>query len=286
MKTCFTSHEICHIWAHQSAPYGKSPGNLSFDGGLLLSYRTGIARLIEHKGKSAVLINDRSFSISTTKSQGRMRSALPDTLPRFYVSEDMGARLLHTGDEIFRFAIESAKDCAEKAETMRKSGKRDSVLAVQARWLKRAREASDFFGLRRKVDEGTISRLREASKRAEKKAAELKAKQQAERREKYLIAFEGWKNGGNEYFFPGDFPVAFRVEGGEVVSSLGARFPLEDARRAHRFVTSKRGQAWRENGERCPVGTYAINAISAAGIVAGCHRISWEEIERISSLLA
>jgi len=62
--------------------------------------------------------------------------------------------------------------------------------------------------------------------------------------------------------------------------------PLQAARVAYRFATSKRAQGWHENGETCPVGHYRLNAINAQGIVAGCHRIAWSEIERLAPVLA
>lgn len=291
MKTVFSSDEICHVWAHQSAPYGKSPGNVSFDGSLLRSYGTGIARLIEHKGKRAVVINDNSFSVSTAKVQRRMRQALPYGIPRFYVSEGMGARLEQSGADLFTFAVESAASAAKTAASARprQTAVKREAEARQALWLERAREVSDFFNLKRKVDENTIARLAKAKAAQEKKDAAARAKAQEERRAKSREHYEAWKAGeqvGTWSFDTRDFPVAFRVEGDELVSSMGARVPLQAARVAYRFATGKRGQEWRANGETCPVGHYALDSITPAGIVAGCHRISWEEMERIAPLLS
>ena len=39
---------------------------------------------------------------------------------------------------------------------------------------------------------------------------------------------------------------------------------------------------WRRNGESCLVGVYQLDAITNQGIVAGCHRIAWEEVERFA----
>lgn len=298
MKTVFRTEEIPHLWAHKQAKEGRAPSNLSFDGATIFSYSTAIARHIEHKGKSAIVINDRSFSNSTTKHQGMMRRAIPSGIPLFYIAESRGARLSQGGLELFNYAVESAATAAQGANATRQgTQKRASLEAQQCTWLERAKQVSDFFGLRRKVDEKTITRLAITRATAEKKAEkERKAKEEAQRI-KYATAFESWLAGGNaeynpahnlsdDYFPAHNFPVAFRVESEELVSTLGARVPLNDARRAYRFAVSKRGQAWRENGETCPVGGYALNAISENGIVAGCHRITWAEIERLAPVLA
>jgi len=295
MKTTFKSNEIAHVWAHQSAPQGKCPANMSFDGPTLYSYGTAIARLIEHKGRPAVLINENSFSVTTSGHQAAMRQALPGHLPRFYVSEHRGTRLDNTPAQLFAQAIETATRAAKNAAAARprQTAVRAQAEAEQGKWLERAREVSDFFGLRKKVDENTIARLAKAKATQEKKEAAARAKAQAARMEENRAKLEAWKAGEPVDLWrisAGDFPVAFRLEteGGEpeLVSSLGARVPLHAARVAYRFATSKRGQEWRANGETCPVGNYALDSITPAGIVAGCHRISWPEIERLAPLLS
>lgn len=288
MKTTFKTREIAHVWAHQSAPHGKSPSALSFEGGTLLSYNTAIARIIEHKGRKAVIINDRSFSVTTSKHQSLMRRALPDDLPRFYVEDGRGTRLQFDGSRLFAYAVQAATDAAQNAAMIKRKGtaKEANLRYQQETWLRRAGEVNTFFGLRRKVDEKTISRLAATNAAQERKAMAAREKRESEQRARYATAFESWKDGGDDYFPAHNFPVAFRVEEGELVSTLGARVPLDDARRAYRFATSKRGQEWRQNGETCPVGMYALNAINEQGIVAGCHRVTWAEIERLAPVLA
>lgn len=56
MKTVFRSEEIAHIWAHRGAPYGRSPGNLSFDGCGINGrdeYRTRLCTFTEKRGEDA-----------------------------------------------------------------------------------------------------------------------------------------------------------------------------------------------------------------------------------------
>lgn len=285
MKTVFRSDEIAHIWAHQSAPEGRCPASMSFMGPSFYSYQTEMARHIERKGRKAILLNDTSYSITTSGHQSQLRRAIPEGVPIFHIGGiDMGCSLSFDGRQLFEYAVKQAADCASKAARARRN--QEWHLGQQAKWLEEAKEINAFFGLRRKVDEKTIERLKEAQEAsARKEAARQKARMEKERIEQ-TAAFEAWKaNQPHEYFNARAFPVAFRVEGEELVSTLGARVPLHDARVAYRFARAH-ASGWQRNGQTCPVGPYQLDSISQNGIIAGCHRISWEEIERLALVLA
>jgi hypothetical protein len=79
-----------------------------------------------------------------------------------------------------------------------------------------------------------------------------------------------------------------RIDGDEVVTSRGARFPISHAKRALAFIRRVRefGQAYVRNGHTIHLGPYALDRIEPDGTVkAGCHVVSWKEIERIASAL-
>lgn len=294
MKTVFKSEEIAHIWAHKSAPYGKSPGAVSFDGPVIRSYSTAIARHIEHKGKAAIILNTTSYSVTTSgKHQPRIRQAIHGLgIPVFWIDgQPMGTGLSLTGDELFTYYIEKAAQCLKDAQQPRiRPHTVEAHKARAAHALEQAKAVAAFFGLRRKVDEKAIERLAAAKARAEKRERLLQEQRDAAERQIQEDAYKAWIANlpmpEGLYFNARLFPVAFRVEGEELVSTLGARVPLRAAQVAYRFITSKRGQEWRENGETCPVGHYRLNAINAQGIVAGCHRITWAEIERLAPVLS
>lgn len=287
MKTQFKSDEIAHIWAHQSAPHGSSPGAMSFNGPAFLSYGTEIGRIIEHKGKKAVIYNETPYSVSTSKHQGCVRRAIAG-MQIFHIGDiGRGCSLRFDAPEknLFEYAVEQAKHCAAKAEKAK--GKKEYWESLQSGWLNKAMEVSAFFGLRRKVDEKTIQRLTAAAAKAQRKQAKEQAIRLAKQREEQQDAFAAWLRGEDGgYFSHSAFPVAFRVEVGELVSTLGARVQLDEARLAFRFAQKHRATGWHRNGSTFAVGNYQLDAINAQGIVAGCHRISWKEIERLAPVLA
>ncbi len=284
MKTHFTSAEIAHIWAHKSAPHGEAPSAMSFNSDGFYSYGTVIARHITHKGQPAVILNDTSYSVTTSKHQGRIRQAVSGRT--FHIGGlGMGEDLRQIGGkELFAYAIEQAARASKKLE---KARNKDRYEADISRWLTEAQSVNEFFGLRRKVDTETINRLKVSTARAERKAKIAHEKRELAMRQEQEAGYENWKDSLDAiYFNPNLFPVSFRVEGEELVSTLGARVPLHDARVAYRFATSKRAQGWHRNGETCPVGNYSLDAINEQGIVAGCHRITWDEITRLAPVLA
>ena len=67
------------------------------------------------------------------------------------------------------------------------------------------------------------------------------------------------------------------------MTSHGARVPIEAAERTYKFAVAKRAAGWHRNGEQHEIGMYNLDAVNEQGIVAGCHRISWDEIERFAA---
>lgn len=317
MKTNYTSKELPHIFVNLSPEEmntreGKCPANESFWEGGYFSYSTCIARWLTHKGKRALLINDTHYSNSTSGHQSGIARAIPPGILTLHVDGvGCGNRLWQTDGlplKLYQHALERSMHCEEAASKARSAGNKGAWAAKAQVWIERAQAVSDFFGLRRKVNAGTVERVRKAAAAAELKAEKERAergRKAAERmaaeREKQGGAFERWKLNmrmEGDHFNPGLFPVAFRVESGytdgpggegyrmpELVSTLGARVPLDAARVALRFILRKRGREWRRNGETCSVGHYQIDAINPQGVIAGCHRFGWDEVERLAGLL-
>lgn len=131
----------------------------------------------------------------------------------------------------------------------------------------------------------TALRKREA-KRASVKAEQTK-RERAEalvRQQQLITKWRAGQYSGCLY----DVPTMLRIDGDEVVTSRGARFPVSHAKRALALVRKVResGQAYVRNGHAIHLGPYTLDRIEADGTVkAGCHAVSWEEIERIASTL-
>ena len=131
----------------------------------------------------------------------------------------------------------------------------------------------------------TAIRKREAKRAAEK--AEQTKRERAEalvRQQELITKWRAGQYSGCLY----DVPAMLRIDGDEVQTSRGARFPIAHAKRGLAFVRKVResGQAYVRNGHTIHLGPYAIDRIEPDGTVkAGCHVVSWEEIERIAPAL-
>ena len=129
----------------------------------------------------------------------------------------------------------------------------------------------------------TAIRKRETKRAAEK--AEQTKRERAEDLDRQQELITKWRAGqysGCLY----DVPVMLRIDVDEVVTSRGARFPVTHAKRALAFVRKIREsqKAYVRNGHTIHLGPYALDRIEPDGTVkAGCHVVSWKEIERIAS---
>ena len=301
MKTVFRSNEIAHVWFHANAPHdpsmwrnrphGRSPGSMSFDGDVFLSYNTAIARKVTHKGKCAVILNDRDFSNTTTAHKHHMRGAIPQDTVRFHFDGGMGTRLEVSPKQLFDYAIERAADFLTLSKKPRiRQATRDGYLASRQTWLAEAQKVSDFFGLRRKVDEKSDVRLAKriatAQKAEQKRIAERQ--KQAEEREKEALA-EWLRGEHNDTYRLMNSPVMLRLNDGHVETTKGIRITELEAKLAFRFIAKHRATGWKSNGHKHTVNTvsgeFQLDSINEFGIVAGCHRISWDEINRFAMLM-
>jgi hypothetical protein len=80
-----------------------------------------------------------------------------------------------------------------------------------------------------------------------------------------------------------------RLNGEEIETSLGARFPLSHGVKAIKLIQALRlqGAAYTHNGRSIHLGDYVLDSIAADGTIkAGCHTVTPEEFDRFTGLLA
>lgn len=303
-KHVFDTGEIPHLWAHRTQDEARNrQSNLYFAGDTIYSYGSHfpIARhVVNDAGERAVLFTTATYSVTTSSHCSAVRSAIPSGIPVFNVPNVCHGR--YSGSELT--ADDHAGNLADYAERIEKH----VITSARARssyskeWNReRAASLRDeafaycaFFGLPvpnipevPEIDSDALSAIR---KREAKRAAEKAEQTKRERAEALVLQKElitKWR--ASEYhgcFY--DIPVMLRIVGDQVQTSRGARFPVTHAKRALAFVRKVResGQAYVRNGHSIHLGPYALDRIEPDGTVkAGCHVVSWEEIERIAPLL-
>lgn len=101
---------------------------------------------------------------------------------------------------------------------------------------------------------------------------------------------ERWKSGEDVHLSPRfayNEPVVLRVKDGEVQTSHHAEVAilgLAGAARLWRFlkVLKDAGRTYQRNGHSERIGHFVVESFDGATLHVGCHRIAWEECERIA----
>jgi hypothetical protein len=306
-RTVVSSREVYHLWANQVQDSARNSSNsVSFCGKSAYSYRAEIARIVQHKGKTAVLFADRSWSITTSGHQSAIRRA-SSHLPTLCALD-----LDRTPGEQRNYFAERIREHTVKTATARRGASQAKWLRELEFWISKANAYCTFYGLRPFVlpadFNAELARIKEQeaklAKKREKESAAKREKQEREFQEQKALAsvqLRKWMD-GEEFdetgidspswtpercarYFSGDF---MRVEGEEVVTTQGVRVSSKLVRRAARFIVPHvhLGTAWIANGEQCNVGGYHVRSIAADGTVQiGCHTFDRGEVLRMASVL-
>lgn len=268
---------------------GRCAASESFDGDRYYSYATVIAERVTLRGKVAYVLNRTQYSVTTSGHQNGVRQAIPDGETVFEVSGiGRGARTLFNnakqcGNLVFDYSVNAAAEHEGKSKRARTEYSKDFHAGMSRRMLKQAAAASEFFRLRRKVDAATVSRLEKRAEAERKRLAKHDREEQARVEREHAEAIADWLKGESVSFPFSVTRVYLRAIDSNMETSRGARIPLVDAERAYRFATKARAKGWHRNGDRFPVGGYELDAVNDSGVVAGCHRVSWDEIDRFAA---
>lgn len=85
MRKVYSNYrDVCHLWAHHSQNEAIS-GNVRFEGGNLFSYSTCIGERFEINGNIVFVLNNYTFSNTTSSHQSAMRSSIPGDDPNVHV---------------------------------------------------------------------------------------------------------------------------------------------------------------------------------------------------------
>ncbi len=283
---------------------------MRFEGTRYYSYGTVIANIISHKGRKAFVRDMAGFSVSTSKHQNFVWRAIPNSEKTFHVNiGNRGQSLNFTAPELVRHYENEFKSAIARGHIQKH--KACELFLRSVSFLESAIGCAEYFGLGSAKFKAKLAKLQpdietartflnERDERIKRNkinpspeilAKRAKAKAARERAElaKLEKARAEWLNGGSYSSLIRSGSVLLRVlnppftTSSQVETSLGARIPYADAERAFHFAITRKEKGWHRNGEQFSVGSYQLEAINENGIVAGCHRISWAEIERFAT---
>jgi hypothetical protein len=305
-KYVYKSDEIPHLFVHKTQDSARNQqGNFYFDGDTLYSYGSHYP-LAQHvtgvNGEAGILVNvstrNRGGSPTTTQQRNRVRHSIPDSITTFDVET---IRVEQYGHDVNIASFQAdAKTQLEKARNGRKYGASSLASAFEFRTI--ATKYAAFFGIETPDFsflpaglelEKLEAQIAERRARADVADAERNRKEQARRLERQRLAafavpekIAAWRAGKPVNTW--DLPTMLRIDGEEVVTSQGARVPVEHAKRVLGIVckVKERGEPFVTNGHTIPIGVYRVDRIDADGTLhAGCHHITFDEIQAIAPQL-
>jgi hypothetical protein len=296
----FPNREIPHLWAHQTQDEARNgTRSFYFRGATIYSYGSHfpIATHVKgSQGQPGVLFTSEKNSVTTSQHMSMVHRSIPPDVPVFTVpcqhfgfseAEDKyqhEKNLKHYTREV----AEHLTTCARARSSYNKEYQHERAVELRREALCYA----TFFGLPDPAivmvpdldsEQMAAIKAREA-KASAKKAGEAKRKAEEERIH-WAQTAEQWRRGEYHHYLPYSLPTMLRIEGNDVVTSRGARFPITHAKRGLALVRAviARAEDWRPNGQTCHLGHYHIDWIEANGTVhAGCHIVTWPEIQRIA----
>lgn len=262
--------QVAHIWANKSQPAGHGY-NFYFEGDVIYSYGSHFPIARHYKG--SVLFTKRGYSTTTAQHINRTRAAC-NHLPVFYVANPMAK----PGKSDVQLYAETIKSLIKSAEKARKPWQH---LGSLERTIKEANLFCETFGFKTRFSHALDSqaiRTQEAEYMA--KESERENARIARRDADQAQLIEKWLKGEIERISVYVDKVYLRAKAGNLETSQGASVPLRAAEITYRFIASRRNTGWHTNGEVHHIGdNFTLSAVNESGIVAGCHRISWDIID-------
>lgn len=286
---------LAHDWAHNRRP--RRVGNVRFDeNGLFYSFSTPIASRLKQPlsppGASPVfLLSDSRWSNSTAPHQSACRMAIFGDCVFRSESREVRSPQAFAQDTL-RLAVEFQ---AQAKVTQEKFPRRKSVIHdLQSKALahfETAKRLAELFSLPIDLpDSATLESLAAEKLLRDAEQEQARKEREAQEQAKRVDALARWRNheeGITARYLPQDGKTYFRVAIGTPVPSLqsskGVFIGGHEAIRAIRFIESKRESGWRKNGERYPIADFELDTITHEGIVAGCHRFTWQELETVKA---
>lgn len=274
MKTVFKSHsELIHKYFQFEQKHGKG-SNVFFSGAVLYSYgyHFELARKLDD---GTLLINTRSYSVSTSKHQSITRGAVNQyKVSRVLFIEwqrefDFKAcQALHVKEANLTFWAWIKGGCKgfRALDPLFKSLENLRALETLG--------TVDYSGLAFNPAEISLiySERKESQKAITKKANEARetAKQRTEK-ENLVLWLKGLYNGS----FHGMQKIYLRRKGENIETTRGAKVPFIEAVAMVKDIRAGVDVTGRK------IGTYQINKVTLDNIVIGCHVIDFQIINEL-----
>lgn len=281
--------QVAHLWAHKAQPSAKG-SHFYFEGDTIYSYGSHFPIARHYKG--VVLMTTGSYSSTTAKHISYVRYACHH-MTVFHVADPTQKP---SSKDVNAYALEIDKMVTRAAQA------RDLSFLIDQLRLKvdNANLFCEHFGFKTRFSmPANIDELKAKAKINAAKIDAAKIKRQKREEAAAQESIQKWLAGESITIPYTISRVYLRVIGGisslpngvidgdgvpelKMQTSKGAVVPLADAERAFKFCMKMREKGWHRNGETFKVGHYQLDAVNSEGVIAGCHRITWQTIEEFA----
>lgn len=307
-KAFNTDYEACaHAFAHDHYESGYNYGNrMFFEDNTMYSY--GYHYIIAKKVKNnLVLFNAYGNSATTNKQRWIVRRALShfdsmevvnfgsgkeahkDNLNYYFSEATQGAKKQKRAKTINYIpdVLNALRDAKKYAELFR-------CKSLLTKSQKDLLEIEDEQELLIKVI-GSHEAVQKAEKAKRTRAHKADLKRQEEAKVKWLagdpkISAHQFRHDGDDLLRIVNLPLKTYDKNSEredfVQTSQGITVPIDEAKRVFIFIAKLKnnGEFWKRNGKTFEINkSYQMDYVCENGdIQAGCHKIRWEQIEKIA----
>lgn len=290
--------EVAHAWANKTGKQRRG-SNLCYEDDTIYSY--GHFPIARHTS-GVVLFNGERYSSSTSRHQIHVLQAcshltvftVPHVRPTLGNTETMQRRNMDS----YRKRIEEEVGKARRAITYTRIHI-DGSEELAEEWKRYAKhfklgrtyaekllipEPERQFLMDKADERERIANERAAERYAACKrlADERRAKLEAEEAEK-LNRWMAGEDVGRQFYTR---RIRLRAKQGRVETSHGASVPYADGFNLWRVASARRREErwWKSSTDVCPIkiGDFTLSAINEQGIIVGCHRMDWQEVERLA----
>ena len=282
--------QVLHLWANQSQSEARS-ANVFFNGLSCYSYgrHYELGRIMEYKGVKIAAINDRGYSVTTSKHIRKARQAVHNLMPAIGCKGDFSeqgifAGLLSEQDNLINGVMRKFSEVKGhnlKDYTFDKCYFIDSIAAFNKKVI-----TLNEPQLTLDVDVDLIEVYNEKNEELYKKymfntspegqtlAAAKQAKAQAEKMKALSTDIQDWKNGGTlkKSLRNLNFQLV-RINGDKIQTSRGAEVPLVEARIFYTALIKGLVQPGTK------IGHFTFDGLNNGIVKVGCHNLKLEDIK-------
>lgn len=273
----FSNDQVAHLWANRSRDSAHG-SNFYFEGDTIYSYGSHFPIARHYKG--VILFTTQGYSVTTARHISEARNAIPSSVEVFHVKEPTRPPSRESVEE-YRERIKSASLSVGRAKNP------DARLRDLEDLISEANRFCHHFGFKTRFSApDNIEQLRAKAKKSSERERRQAAAKKAKFEKECAADISDWLNGTKIGSLPFHLDrVLLRKRGDTMETSKGAVVPISEAEKAFRFCVLMREKGWRRNGDRFQIGDFQLDSVSTAGVVAGCHHVHWDEINRFASAM-